>query len=508
MKTIVIGSGVSGLTAGAALARAGHEVEVFEQYHRPGGVTGSFERDGYKWDLGQLLVEGFGPDEPTGRVLDQLGVLDQIQVRVEDRGYVFPDFDLRKPGPYGGPRWRMDRLKTLFPEEAPGLDLYWRDYLRFTRVMTAARRVEAARGSTGLYWKAKLFGSLLPLLPKKDWSAQRLMDHYFRSDRLKLVFTSILADFFTPPSKFIGLGVFALNAEASFDHRVPRLLARDAEQLYHYSVLGGMDTLVAALIGAIEARGGKIFTNRPVARILVSDNRVVGVLDGEGNRSEAGAVIASGGARETFFDLVGAEHLPPDFADKVENIPLMDSVFMLHLGVDFDPSPALGGVCTYSYGTYDIEGEITRAKAGFYHEGRAGFVIHVPSLHSPQMAPAGHHALTIYTICPDRLQEGSWDERKEVYAAALIACAEQLIPGLSDHVRVCEVITPDDFRRRTRLDHHAFGGLAPWMGAWKPPHHTPVQGLWFVGAQSESGGGVNNVIPAAYKTAQRAIQTF
>ena len=54
------------------------------------------------------------------------------------------------------------------------------------------------------------------------------------------------------------------------------------------------------------------------------------------------------------------------------------------------------------------------------------------------------------------------------------------------------------------LDHHAFGGIKPVLGAWRVPHKTPVEGLWFVGAQSESGGGVNNVIPGAYKTA-RAI---
>jgi hypothetical protein len=27
--------------------------------------------------------------------------------------------------------------------------------------------------------------------------------------------------------------------------------------------------------------------------------------------------------------------------------------------------------------------------------------------------------------------------------------------------------------------------------------------LWFIGAQSESGGGVNNVIPTAYKIAKK-----
>jgi phytoene dehydrogenase-like protein len=69
-----------------------------------------------------------------------------------------------------------------------------------------------------------------------------------------------------------------------------------------------------------------------------------------------------------------------------------------------------------------------------------------------------------------------------------------------------EALTPDDWRLRTHTDHHAFGGIAPIIGSWRVPHQTPLPGLWFVGAQSESGGGVNSVIPAAYKTAQKILQ--
>ena len=69
MKVAIIGSGMSGLIAGATLAQAGHEVSVFEQFERAGGVTASLEKDGFQWDLGQLVVEGFGPDEPVGSIL-------------------------------------------------------------------------------------------------------------------------------------------------------------------------------------------------------------------------------------------------------------------------------------------------------------------------------------------------------------------------------------------------------------------------------------------------------
>jgi phytoene dehydrogenase-like protein len=183
----------------------------------------------------------------------------------------------------------------------------------------------------------------------------------------------------------------------------------------------------------------------------------------------------------------------------------MDSVFMVHLGLDFDPSPHVHGTVTYYYGTYDIEGGVEKARAGNYHEGKDGFVVHVPTLHTPGMAPAGHHAMTIYTICPDRLKDGDWATQKEEFADKLVAYAEKYIPGLKEHTQVRAILTPEDFRKRTHVDHHAFGGLAPIMNTPRVPHQTPVQGLWFVGAQSESGGGINNVMPAAYKVATKIL---
>jgi phytoene desaturase len=505
MKAIIIGSGISGLTAALTLARKGFEVSIFEQFSQVGGVTAPFEQDGYRWDLGQLLVEGFGADEPAGAVLAELGVLDLIKARKDDRGYVFPDFEIRKPAEFGGIRWRIEQLKHLFPEDARGLERYWQDYLRFTKVMTFARRLEKASGLPRLALNARLYLTLLPLLPKKDWSARRLMDDYFHSEKLKSVFVSILADFFTPPSQFIGLGVFALNGEPSFDRRMPKKLDEATEQVFHYSILGGIGTLVAGLVRQVEAYGGKVFTSRPVTKIVLQNNHVTGVIDQSGEFNPADLVIASGGAKETFLKLIGKENLPVEFAAKVSSIPLMDSIFMLHLGLDYDPSPYLHGVCTYFYGTYDIEGGISESKAGIYHEGKAGFVVHLPSLHTPSMAPAGCQAMTIYTICPDRLNAGAWGALKEEYTDRLIGYAEQRIPGLRQHIRSIAILTPDDFRKRTHLDHHAFGGIAPLLGAWKVPHQTPVGGLWFVGAQSESGGGVSAVLTTAYKTAMKAV---
>jgi all-trans-retinol 13,14-reductase len=505
-RAVVIGSGLSGLTAGAKLAQEGYEVIVFEQFERPGGVTAPLEKSGFKWDLGQLLIEGLGPNEPCGEVLADLELEGAIQFIRDDRGYVFPDFAITKPGEYGGVQWRINKLKDLFPEDASGLDKYWKDYLRFTRLMTLGRALAKAGGWKKATLNLKLYWTLLPLIPKIKWSAQLLMDHYFKSKRLKCVFISILADFFTKPSQFIGLGVYALNYETFYEKRIPKTLAKDTDQLYLYSVLGGISSLVDALVGKIQSHDGVVHASRPVTEIKVDGNQVAGVVDCEGQFIPSDVVVASGGAKETFNKLVGKAHLTDEFSRQVDDIALMDSVFMVHLGVDFDPSPYVHGVCTYFYGTYDIEGGIDEAKAGIYHEGEKGLVVHIPTLHTPELAPEGHHAVTVYTICPDRLKEGSWEEHKEDYADKLIAYAEYHIPRLNDHVKERMVLTPEDFRHRTHLDHHAFGGIAPIMGKSGIPHKTPIQGLWFVGAQSESGGGINNVVPAAFQTAQAIIE--
>jgi phytoene dehydrogenase-like protein len=512
MRAAIIGSGMAGLTAAAVLAKDGHQVTVFEQFERPGGVTAPYEQvsagkehSGYHWDLGQLIIEGLGPDEPLGLILQDLGVYSKLRLQVQDRGYVFPDFEIKKPAEYAGPRWRIDYLKSLFPQDAAGLDRYWQDYLRFTRLTSAARKMGRAKGLERLAWQVRLYARLLPFLSKMKWSAQQLMDSYFQSPQLQAVFISILADFFTPPSQFPGLGVFALNPEAVYEKRMPREIAPGAEQLYHYNILGGISTMVDALVEKIKALGGQVHCSSPVEKILIESGKVVGVFV-NGETVLADLVIASGGAKETFFKLVGEENLTPEFIEKVKGQPLMDSVFMLHLGVDFDPTPYLHGPVTYFYNTYDIEAGLEEAHQGIYHEGEKGFVVHVPSLHSPEMAPQGCHALTVYTVSPDRLAEGSWAERKEAFADRLLELAEQRIPGLCQHIQTLQIITPEEWRKRTHLDQHAFGGIAPIQNTPRVPHQTPIEGLWFVGAQSQSGGGVNNVIPAAYKVARLAAK--
>jgi len=464
----------------------------------------TLQREGFGWDLGPLLLEGLGPDEPAGEVLAELGIADQVRVVREDRGVAFPDFQLWKPAAYSGPYWRRERLKELFPHERAGLDRYYQFYDQMMDLVALARRTERASGLAAWLLKAQMWLAFNKVKAMQDWSAEQVVDHFFQGPELKALYTSILADFVVRPSQFPGLGIPTVNVETAFDKRIPSQVSRAGPRpVYHY-VLGGCGQLVKALAGVIRAGGGTIRTNARVRQIAVEDGRATGVMLEDGHRELADLVIASGGAHEAFFGLVGREHLSADFAARVDNVAFMESVLMVHVGIDFDPTPYQPAALCYYYGTYDVEGGVDHCQQGEYHEGRDGFLIYVPSLHSPELAPPGHHAVTVYTIAPNHLREGTWTERRDEMADKLLAEAEKILPGLRERTSVRAILTPHDFRVRTNQEHHSFGGCAPVMGKEGAPHRTPVRGLWFVGAQSESRGGVANVIAGT----KNAVQTI
>src|SRR5574344_685260 len=103
------------------------------------------------------------------------------------------------------------------------------------------------------------------------------------------------------------------------------------------------------------------------------------------------------------------------------------------------------------------------------------------------MAPDGKYSLTIYTVAPDKLKNGNWESKKEVYADKLISLAEKYIPGLSSHITEKLIMTADEYRKLTHLDHASFGGLVPHIDKKRIPHETPIRNLYFIGAQSQSG---------------------
>jgi len=505
-RVIIIGSGMAGMTAAAFLAKDGADVTVFDQADHIGGVTATLSRDDFRWDLGPMALEGIGPGEPADRVMAELGCNHQYDLVRGDRGLSFPDFRVFRPDDYRGRDWRKDRLKELFPHESDSLDRFY-DFLetsidlitleRHSVIAGPLRKVPLLLGMLFLWQRIKRY---------EQKSARDLMDEFFTDEVLKSFFMMILADMTILPEEYPALGIPFSNQETAYDRRIPpkRALGIGPRNITYQFVRGGCGSLVEALERVIRENGGKIRTNAVVTKILTDNDRVSGVVLADGSEHPAELVLASGGARECFFKLLGRERLTDEYSRKIDDIPLMESVFMAHLGVEGDITSHQDVPLNYYYGTHNVTEGVMNVRNGIYHEGKQGYIIYIPSLHSPEMAPQGAHAVTVYTIAPYRIED-DWDAVKKEMTGKLVAEAESIIPGLSRKVTTSLTITPKDYGKLVHLtDHHSFGGYCPMLNRSGAPSETPVRGLWFIGSQSETGPGVWTQIISARNIVRRA----
>jgi len=502
IRAIIIGSGLAGLTSAALLAKEDFEVKLFEQHETIGGVTATLEKDGYRWDWGQMIVPDLGEGEPARQILEHLGISEKV---IGIKGYrenFFPDFRIERPKEFKGREWRKAYFKEIFPEDANGLERYYDIYERI-------HDLSALTTKKGMISKLKQLIKFLPMMSKKEWSARQFMDYCFTNKKLQAVFIGILADYVASPKNFPGLIIPIINAESQYDERVPLDYEGHEHRSSWHFIKGGCIELVNALADVIVSNGGEIITNTAVTKIFIEQNVVKGVNTSKNKRYEADLIIASGGAKELFLELVGEENLPDEYIQKyVKDLFTTESVFMIHLGVDYDPSIHQNGAALcYYYLTYDIEKAIEECQKGIYHEGNDGFLVYIPSIHSPEMAPPGHHAVTIYTIAPNEPINGTWSDNKEEWAEKLLEIAEKFLPDLRKHEKTKIILTPNDFKKRTYLTHHAFGGTVPHLKIPPPKHETPIEGLWFVGAQSETFGGVTGVMIGAQNVVNRILKT-
>lgn len=80
MKNIaVIGAGAGGLAAAYDLVKAGHQVTVFEQESRPGGLAAGFKEPGWDWSLEKFYHHWFQTDHAILSLIDELGLSDKVQ---------------------------------------------------------------------------------------------------------------------------------------------------------------------------------------------------------------------------------------------------------------------------------------------------------------------------------------------------------------------------------------------------------------------------------------------
>jgi len=499
---VIVGAGGGGLSAAARLSQAGKKVLVIEQHDKVGGYMTAFERDDYRFEVSLHAFDGLDPGAPNHSIFEKLDILDKVKpIRLDPmyRAY-YPDFTLEVPADLGD---YLKLLKEKFPHESDNIDKFNKTLTNIDKSYKAVYPFmvgEYGKGALGLITN---FWRFLPFLKYMDASIQDLMDDHFEDQKLQAVICQLTG--------FLG---------ASLD-RISGLVFATMWNNYHrdgyYYFEGGSQSVSDALAEVIEENGGKILLDTRVSKIIIKDGMAQGVQTKDGQVYTSRYVVSNADARQTFFKLIGSEHLPEDYLAALKKMEPGITVFMVYLGLDHDYSKlfpknvhevilSVGYDTTESY-SYMINGEFEKMP----------YAITIYSNVDPTAAPEGKTVLSI-TILSDYDFKNGWyedvsyekyDALKTEVAEAAIKRAEILMPGLSDHIEVMEVGSPRTMEHYTS---NYRGSIVGWdfppeqSMMNRLPQETPIDNLYLSGAWTFPGGGQSAVIMSGLLAADKIIK--
>ena len=94
-RVIVIGAGISGLSAGIYAARSGFDVTIMEQHFTFGGLSTGWSRKGYFFEGGMHWLTGSSEKLPMNRIWKETGAL-QENNPIENRDPLYTLLDGNK----------------------------------------------------------------------------------------------------------------------------------------------------------------------------------------------------------------------------------------------------------------------------------------------------------------------------------------------------------------------------------------------------------------------------
>ena len=278
---LVIGSGMGGMTTAAALSRLGHRVLLLEQAQTIGGLTHTFSRDGFTWDVGLHYCGLFGHDQFAGRILDWLGG-GTIEFRSVGTVYDvlhFPDgLDISVGRPADA--YKME-LKDRFPGHAEEIDAYFE---ALAAAEDAMRAVSTERALPEPFRVAHSWWNRRKLERWCGRTTNEVIEEIVSDPRLAAVLSAQWGTYGGKPT------------EASF--AVHALVMGHYLEGAAYPV-GGASAIAAGLVPVIEAAGGSARAGTPVSAIVIEDGKAVGVCTSSGEEFRAPVIVSAVGAHVT-----------------------------------------------------------------------------------------------------------------------------------------------------------------------------------------------------------------
>ncbi len=498
---IVIGAGVNGLAAAAHLSAKGWKVAVLERAPAAGGAvkTAEITLPGFRHDLYAMNLSLFA-GSPFFAAHKQRLVKAGLEFVAAERSFatafadgtwlgVERDLDLTaaRIAAFNGAdaeRWR--EMVAGFGRDAPHIFALLGAPMPS---VAALRAVFAAWRAGGSAFLARL--ARLVLASPRDW-----LDENFVGEKLKAM-----------------MAVWGMHLDFSPDVAGGALfpyLESMANQSFGMQLgKNGADTIVAAMVRAIEAAGSEVRLGAEVVRIVTDGAGATAVELGDGERIEASRAVIANLNPRLLARLV--KNAPPAQARLAQLRP-GPGTMMVHLALsdlpDWTASPALKSFA------YVHLAPSFAAMAKTYTEALAGLlpvdpvlVVGQPTAIDPGRAPPGRHVLWVQVrVLPaqilgdagGRIAATDWDAAKEAYADRVVDLIERYAPGLRANILGRTVHSPQDLERDNPNliggdslsgSHHLDQNFLfrPAFGFSR--YRTAVARLYIVGASTWPGAG-------------------
>jgi len=502
---IVIGGGHNGLVNAAYLARAGKKVLVLERRYVLGGAAVTEEIiPGFKFSVFSYVVSLLRPEIIRDLDLPRHGL------------EILPLDGTFTPMPSGDFLWRVnDHTKTRREiERHSKLDA--EAYEEFGKSMVAmCRFVKPILGMippdpTSLdprdLKKLAFLGRRFQTLPAEDkynlvqlmtMSAADFLDQWFETDVLKATMSAsgIIGTFLgirSPGTAYVLLHHYMGEIDGAF-------------RSWGFS-RGGTGAISNSIGAAAREAGAEIRMEAAVARILVKNGAVQGVVLESGEEIRADLVSSSLDPRLTFLKFIESRELPSEFLEEVQRYKFRGSSGKVNLALDAlpdfrclpGPGRHLRGAISISPSMDYLERAYDDAKYGEFSR-RPYIDMVIPTLTDPSVAPPGKHILSCFVqYAPYKLAKGNWDEQREAFGTAVIDAISEHAPNLKNIIIGKQFLTPLDIERTTGLSEgNIFQGelsleqlffLRPVAG-WAH-YRTPIRHLYMCGSATHPGGGI------------------
>jgi phytoene dehydrogenase-like protein len=499
---VVIGAGLGGLTAAGYLAKAGKKVLVLEHHTVPGGYAQEFRRGKYRFDVALHAIDGVAPGGWSYDHLKNLEVLDQVHFHRIDPFYKvrYPRHDITV---YADVVKYEAELVRNFPHERENIHALIADMVE-------------------TYWQTRRFGAedelgirapieqALGLFPKMiaamSLSWDEYMNQFIHDEELKTVFSTLWGYFGLPPKKLTA---------ATFIFPWGSFMLSGA-----FYPEGGSFAISRALEKTVKKYGGEIRYKQTVNRIEVKDGLAVAVETEKGLRVEADIIISNANSPDTLLKFVGREHLPAEYAQRIEEGKPAMSNLVVYLGLDTDlRKEGWNDHERFVPHGYDIDAGYEAAMRGDF--AYAGMAITYYSIADPDCAPEGGSILNLFSPAGwnsdnqwgtgGNLEKYSanpqYNELKTAAANILLDRAEEFIPNLRQHIKYMEIATPLTNWRYSRNTGGSIYGTDQNVGNThinRLPIKTPVSNLFLTGAWT-FGGGMSAAMLSGHDTSQMVL---